>query len=264
VALASQSSADGRFTIRPVTGSDRHITFQAAFNCRDLGGYKADDGRIVRWGAVYRSGSLHRLTIADLESANRIGFRTVIDLRSSAELERSGWFRGIDVAFHHAPLFEEDSLPFKWADPDDPEPPLGEDYVAIAENGARALATALRVIAECEHPVVFHCAAGKDRTGILAGLLLSALGISDETIMEDYELTNRSLPDHLSWAKLNDPEEAAEISARPTWLLRSSGSVIKAFLEKCRTRHGSIEAYLQGLGVKDETLDALRVRLLEG
>ena len=52
-----------------------------------------------------------------------------------------------------------------------------------------------------EHPVVFHCAAGKERTGILAGLLLSALGVSDETIMEDYELTNLSLAAHLSWAK---------------------------------------------------------------
>jgi protein-tyrosine phosphatase len=246
-----------------VTDPNRHLTFEAAFNCRDLGGYKADDGRFIRWGVVYRSGSLHRLTVADLESANRIGFRTVIDLRSSAELERSGRIRGIDAAFHHAPLFEEDSLPFKWAEPDDPEPPLGEDYVAIAENGARALATALGVIAEGEHPVVFHCAAGKDRTGILAGLLLSALGVSDEIIMADYELTNRSLADRLSWAKVNDPEEAAEIAARPTWLLRSTGPVMKAFLEGLRNRHGSIENYLFEFDVNGETLDTLRVRLLE-
>lgn len=246
-----------------MTDPNRHVRFEAAFNCRDLGGYRADDGRFVRWGVVYRSGSLHRLTTADLASAQRIGFRTVIDLRSSAELERSGRFRGIDVAFHHAPLFEEDALPFKWAEPDDPEPPLGEDYVAIAENGARALGSALGVIAECENPVVFHCAAGKDRTGILAALLLSVLGIPDETIMEDYELTNRSLADRLSWAKVNDPEEAAEIAARPSWLLRSSGPVMKAFLESLRSRHGSIERYLYGLGVKGKTFDALRVRLLE-
>jgi protein-tyrosine phosphatase len=259
----SEPRAHGAFTIRSVTEPNRHVSFEAAFNCRDLGGYAAGDGRFVRWGVAYRSGSLHRLTITDLESANRIGFRTVIDLRSSAELERSGRFRGIDVAFHHAPLFEEDSLPFKWAEPDDPEPPLGEDYVAIAENGAGALATALGVIAEGEHPVVFHCAAGKDRTGILAGLLLSALGVSDENIVEDYELTNRSLADHLSWARVNDPEEAAEIAARPPWLLQSSGPVMKAFFERLRRRHGSIEGYLHGLGVTGETLDALRSRLLE-
>jgi protein-tyrosine phosphatase len=246
-----------------VTDPNRHLTFEAAFNCRDLGGYKADGGRFVRWGVAYRSGSLHRLTTADLESAKRIGFRTVIDLRSGAELERSGRVRGLDVAFHHAPLFEEDALPFKWAEPDDPEPPLGEDYVAIADNGAEALATALGVVAECEHPVVFQCAAGKDRTGILAALLLSALGVADETILEDYELTNRSLADHLAWAQVNDPEEAAEIASRPTWLLRASGPVMEAFLETLRRRHGSIEAYLDGLGVKAETLDVLRARLLE-
>ncbi len=187
----------------------------------------------------------------------------MIDLRSSAELERSGRVSGIDVAFHHAPLFEEDSLPFKWAEPDDPEPPLGQDYVAIAENGASALATALGVIAEGEHPVVFHCAAGKDRTGILASLLLSALGVSDEAIMEDYELTNLSLEAHLSWAKVNDPKEAAEIAARPRWLLQSSGPAMKAFLEILRTRYGSIEDYLHGLGVTTERLDILRARLLE-
>jgi protein-tyrosine phosphatase len=187
----------------------------------------------------------------------------VIDLRSSAELERSGRVSGLDVAFHHAPLFEEDSLPFKWAEPDDPEPPAGEDYVAIAENGASALAFALEVIAEGEHPVVFHCAAGKDRTGILTGLLLSALGVSDETIMEDYELTNLSLAAHLSWAKANDPKEAAEIAGRPTWLLQSSGPGIKALLEILRTRHGSVEGYLRGLGVTNEKLDTLRARLLE-
>jgi protein-tyrosine phosphatase len=246
-----------------VTEPSRHVTFEAGFNCRDLGGYETDDGRTVRWGVAYRSGSLHRLTSVDLDAANRIGFRTVIDLRSGAEVERSGRISGIDVAFHHAPLFEEDSLPFKWAEPDDPEPPPGEDYVAIAENGASALVTALGVIAEGEHPVVFHCAGGKDRTGILASLLLSALGVSDETIMEDYELTKLSLAARLSWAKINDPKEAAEIASRPTWLLESSGPGIKAFLEILRTRHGSVEGYLRGLSVANETLDTLRARLLE-
>lgn len=135
--------------------------------------------------------------------------------------------------------------------------------MAIAETGAGALAVALGVIAQCDYPVVFHCAAGKDRTGILAGLLLSALGASDETIAQDYELTNLSLAAHLSWATVNDPEEAAEIAARPAWLRRSSGPVIKAFLESLRARHGSIDHYFDALGVSEETLDTLRARLLE-
>jgi len=245
-----------------VTTPNRHVTFEAGFNCRDLGGYATEDGRRVRWGVVYRSGSLHRLTTKDLEIANRIGFNTVIDLRSGAELERSGRSFGLDVTFHHAPLFEEEALPFKWAEPDDPEPPPGEDYVAIAENGATALAAALRVIAEGDHPVVFHCAAGKDRTGILASLVLATLGVSDKSIIEDYELTNRSLAPHLAWAKVNDPAEAAEIAARPPWLRRTSGPVIEAFLERTRSTYGSIENYLSELGIGPET-QGLRNRLLE-
>lgn len=250
-------------TICIVTTRDRHVTFEAGFNCRDLGGYETEDGRRVRWGVAYRSGTLHRLTTKDLEIANRIGFKTVIDLRSRAELERSGRCVGLDATFHHAPLFEEESLPFKWAEPDDPEPPPGEDYVAIAENGATALAAALRVIAEGEHPVVFHCAAGKDRTGILASLLLATLGVSDESIVGDYELTNRSLAPHLAWARINDPGEAAEIAARPPWLRTTSGPVIEAFLERVRSKDGSIENYLARLGIGRDTQRVLRSRLLE-
>lgn len=247
-----------------MTERDRHVTFEAGFNCRDLGGYPTNEGRLVRWGVVFRSGSLHRLTTADLESAKRIGVRTVIDLRSTAELERNGRYPGDDVAFHHAPLFEEDRVPFKWAEPDDPEPPLGEDYVAIAETGASSLAGALSVIAGGDHPVVFHCAAGKDRTGILAGLLLATLGVPDETITDDYEMSNLSLAAHLAWAEVNDPEEAAEITGRPSWLLHSSGPVIKAFLDIVRSRYGSTEGYLTtALGVNTEIIERLRVRLLD-
>jgi protein-tyrosine phosphatase len=213
---------------------------------------------------VFRSGALHRLTTFDLETARRdLGLRTVIDLRSTAELARTGAFVGDAVVVHHAPLFEEDALPFKWAEPDDPEPPPGEDYVAIAETGARSLALALEVMAEEAHPVAFHCAAGKDRTGILASLLLSALGVSDDDIGRDYELTNLSRASHLAWAKVHDPAEAADMESRPPWLNTASGSVIRAFLEILRTRHGSIDGYLHDLGVDGGVVQTLRSRLLE-
>jgi protein-tyrosine phosphatase len=243
---------------------DRHITFEAGFNCRDLGGYPTDDGQHVRWGVLFRSGTLHRLTTADLETAKiRLGLRTVIDLRSTAELARTASFEGDAVVVHHAPLFEEDALPFKWAEPDDPEPPPGEDYVAIAETGADSLVLALKVIADGAHPVAFHCAAGKDRTGILASLLLSALGVSDDDIRRDYELTNLSFSAHVAWATLNDPAEAADIQSRPRWLNNASGSVIGAFLAILRARHGSIEGYLRDLGIDGDVVQTLRRRVLE-
>lgn len=188
----------------------------------------------------------------------------MIDLRSTAELERNGRYPGHDVAFHHAPLFEEDTMPFKWAEPNDPEPTPGEDYIAIAATGASSLADALGVIAENEHPVIIHCAAGKDRTGTLTALLLSTLWVPVDTIAYDYELSNLSLAAHLAWAEVNDREEAAEIAGRPPWLLQSSGSVIKAFLKNLRSRYGSTDRYLTtALGVSPDVIENIRVRLLD-
>lgn len=242
---------------------DRHVAFEACFNFRDLGGYETVDGRRVVWGAVFRSDSLHRLTDADLEAAANLGIRTIIDLRSTAELDRHGRFAyANDVAFHHLPLFEEHSPTFKPLEADDPEPPPGEGYVEMAWRARDAIARAVRVIAEGEYAVVFHCAAGKDRTGILAALVLSALGVPDGQIVTDYNLSERSLRPALAWAEANAPEMAAQIATLPPWALRAPIPVVQAFLDILRDRHGSIHAYFEDAGVSTTVLDTLRDRLL--
>jgi protein-tyrosine phosphatase len=241
---------------------ERHVPFEASFNFRDLGGYETTDGRRVRWGSVYRSDTLHRLNTADLERALEIGIRTVIDLRSAGELERSGCFgRAGDVAFHHLPLEEE--IPSDPPDRDVPEPPPGELYVEMATAGRAAVANILRVIAEGEHAIVFHCFAGKDRTGVLAALLLALLGVPDDTIVADYTLSDHALEPAVAWAESNDPEWAARMAAFPPWLLRAPHDTMRAFLDVLRQRHGSIDAYLGDAGVEPELIDALRMRLLE-
>ncbi len=241
---------------------DRLVPFEACFNFRDIGGYETVDGHQVRRGAVYRSDTLHRLTTADLERALELGVRTVIDLRSKGELERSGRFgRADDVAFHHLPLEEE--IPSDPPDRDLAEPPPGEVYVEMATVGRRAIANILRVIAEGEHAVVFHCFAGKDRTGVLAALLLSILGVPDETIVADYSLSEHSLPPAVVWAEANDPEWAARMAAFPAWLLLAPSETLQAFLDILRDRHGSIDAYLTDAGVEPDMLELLRARLLQ-
>jgi protein-tyrosine phosphatase len=242
----------------------RHINFENCFNFRDLGGYEALDGRRVRRRTVYRSDSLHRMTQNDLDVVLRLGLRTVIDFRSTAELSREAPPRfGDDVIVRHLPIFEEDALPFKSVEIGDPEPPPGESYLAMATAGADAIAAALNCIATEGHPVVFHCAAGKDRTGVVAGILLMSLGVPERTVIEDYELSNLSIERVRNWAHANDPGWATEMAAMPPWLLRSSGRVMATFLEMLRTRHGSIEGYLDTIGVKTPTVDTLRRRLLD-
>jgi protein-tyrosine phosphatase len=245
-----------------VQEGDRHVTFEACFNFRDLGGYETVDGRRVRWGSLFRSDSLHRLTDADLEVALGLGLRTVIDLRSTAELERGRFAAADDLAFHHLPLFEADSPPFKPPGRDDPEPPPGSGYVAMATRAHGTIAAAFRVVAECDFAVVVHCAAGKDRTGIVAALVLASLGVPDESIVADYRLSERALPATLAWAEANAPEIAHEITTLPPWALRAPAPVMHAFLEILREHHGSIDGYLEDAGVESSTLETLRARLL--
>ena len=242
---------------------DRHVRFEACFNFRDIGGYETGDGRRVRWGSVFRSDTLHRLTTADLERALELGVRTVIDLRSAAELDESGRFgRADEVAFHHLPLEEE--VAAEPPERDDRRTPPGEIYVEMATAGTAAVANVLRVIAEAEHAVVFHCFAGKDRTGVVAALLLSSLGVPDEVIVADYELSNLSLARAVAWAEPNDPEWAARDGDVPAVAAsRRHPETMQAFLDILRERHGSIDRYLIDAGLEPDVLERCASRLLE-
>jgi protein-tyrosine phosphatase len=241
------------------------VEFETCFNFRDLGGYPAADGRRVQPGRVFRSGSLQWLAPADLKRLHSLGVKTVVDLRSSAEVARGAAQIGSGgrIALRHAPLFEEDALPFTWAQADDPEPPPGQSYLAIAAVGTNGIACALRTIATDPHAVVVQCAAGRDRTGIVSALLLAALGIPDDEIAADYELSNHSFGPWMTWAKANVPDIAAEVAAFPPWLVQANPVVMAAFLDGLRERHGSIDGFLSGIGVDQAVITMLRDRLLD-
>lgn len=213
---------------------ERLVPFDAVFNFRDIGGYETIDGRRVRVRSVFRSGPLQRLTPADLERVLELGVRTVIDLRATDELAQWGRFPPTEgVTFHH--------LPF----------------------GRGAISTAVRVIAESDEAVVFHCGSGKDRTGILCALILSTLGVPDETIGADYQLSELALAPSIAWAEANDAAMAAAITMLPPWKRQSSPETMQVFLDLLREQHGSIDGYLTDAGVEVPAFDALRIRLLE-
>jgi protein-tyrosine phosphatase len=244
----------------------RHLPFETSFNFRDLGGYRTKDGRQVRWHTLYRSDSLHRFTDADRKLAADINLQTVIDLRSTDEVTQWGpSLQGPNVAVHHLPLFEQDALPFEPVGPSDPEPPEGggPTYYAIASAGGAAISAAIEVIAYGDHPVVIHCAAGKDRTGILVALILSALGVSDSDVAADYSLSDAAISRAGSWFDANSPEEAAQLRAMPAWLLLSRQETMRAFLTLLRRHHGSVRSYLGEIGVDRGVLDELERRLTE-
>jgi protein-tyrosine phosphatase len=251
-----------------VAEGGEQIRFEACFNFRDLGGHLGLDGRRVRSEVLYRSDSLHRLSGSDLELVGKIGVRTVVDLRTTGELTSSGRFPGLaEVAFHHVPLFEQEDVPFELARPGDPEPPGFADgigYLAIAAARGPAIKAALEVIAGAEHAVVFHCTAGKDRTGVVAALLLSALGVADEAIVDDYRRSDGTVEAWLKWAEERDPETAARfVGSTPRWVMQAPARVMRGFLGRLWETFGSIEGYLAAIGVDGPVVGALRDRFLE-
>jgi protein tyrosine/serine phosphatase len=239
-----------------VDGWERHVRFEACFNFRDLGGYPTADGREVRRGVLYRSDSLHRLSDDDLASFTALGIRTVIDLRTSDELAEHGRVADDDArTFRH--------VPFDEVAHDGYLRPHAQEYLAFADLRRDRIAHALQHLAEGDGPFVFHCMAGKDRTGVLAAILLAALGVNDDTIGADYALTERSIDPAFTWAKANDADWAAWLTrVEPTGLLTAHAEVIVEFLALVRADYGTIDDYLRNAGLNAGTVQALRERYL--
>jgi len=240
---------------------ERHITLENALNFRDVGGYRTADGRHVRWRRMFRAGGLSNLSPADLAVLRELGIATVLDLRSTAEWE-SGRFPVDDhpVAFHHLPLVEEILDPTRY---EVPEGMLAARYQEIAQIGSSYIAQAISIVADADtHPIVVHCLAGKDRTGVVVALVLALLGVPDEVVAEDYALSN------LAMAALRERAEASGVPQRRSpavsnEVFSAKPSNIAALFAALRDAHGSLEDYVISSGVKPAAIESLRAALLE-
>ena len=255
---------------------DRLVPLEGTLNFRDLGGYTGLDGRTVRWGLVFRSDALHELTDRDREVLREIGLRAVYDLRKGHEREKQPTalpdehgHRDVHLPVDDDPMagpgrdLMEQILDGSLPEADDAY--VIDIYADVLLKGAEAYGRLLTHLTEEDGlPALFHCAAGKDRTGIAAALLLDVLGVDEETILDDYELTNvyRS---NKRIEVLRPAIEAAGVDVekvRP--VLSARRPVMEATLRHLRDDHGGIEAYLLGPGRMDPaTLERLRDLLLE-
>ena len=246
-----------------VTAVSRAIDCDGAFNLRDLGGYRSSDGRTVKWRTVFRGDGMHRITDTRRVAID-LRLRTVIDLRTVAEVS-GGQYRcdGVDVV--HLPLLRDTwdaaSLIAETADAADF---LVRRYIEMTEIGASAIAAAFELLAsERRLPVVFHCSAGKDRTGLLAALLLAALGVDDHQIAQDYNLSASAMDRLVAWTTAHRPEVAEHMARQPSPFLACPPDAIVAVLQHLRAQHGAIHLYLADIGVDRETTERLRDHLLE-
>jgi len=246
----------GHMTVEAPT---RELKLEVAYNVRHLGGYPARAGRATR-ADVVRSASLHRLTAAGVERLAATGVRVVVDLRSRAEREEypTPGVSALGIETINAPVFEADASPTGLAGQ---FPGFQAVYRSMLESGRGAYRTLFEVIADTPGGVLFHCAAGKDRTGVAAALLLDLAGVADETILDDYSRSAALLAPLLpEWLPRIAERGLTEAQARA--LMASHAGDMQATLAHIRERWGSAEGYMEDIGVSFDAISAVRARLV--
>ncbi|MFG1697582.1 tyrosine-protein phosphatase [Nonomuraea sp. NPDC049309] len=238
----------------------RHIEFTNLCNFRDVGGYRAAGGRAVKWRRLYRADSLGWLAGDDLDAYRALGVRSVIDLRHPFEVEKAGRVPESECPLYLnlpiegrrwdlTPYTEEVGVPRYLAD----------RYLEITEDGVANLRAALETIAQADNaPVVVHCAAGKDRTGVLTALVLSLVGVHDDDIVADYALTGLATERFIADWKTRHPDAMVW----PGFGL-APPEAMRLFLADMNARHGGIERYVtQVLQLSRDAVADLRTHLL--
>jgi protein-tyrosine phosphatase len=243
---------------------NRLLEWEGCLNVRDLGGVALANGGETRYGALVRADNIRRLTDDGWRSLAAHGVVRIVDLRWREELDDDPP-RDVEIDVVHVsllgeldPEFSDDILDYMAAD--DPAGYWAVSYTRILRGYAPNFARALGAIADApDGAVVFHCAGGKDRTGLVAALLLRLAGAPVEEIARDYALTaeRRSRgPDRWVDAAPDEPERA-----RRSFMQHTPPEAMQRALEELEREHGSVEAYLLQAGLDEARLERLRRRL---
>ena len=257
---------------------ERVIRLDGTSNTRDIGGYPATDLRTVRWRQIIRSENLSRLTAEDFRELEEIGVKTVIDLRTDRERERSPtvWQGDNPPRFFNFAVGEADDRWYKAQrrmtksnrfTAKQSQAHMVEGYRMMAEAGVPSYRQLMDlVLDESNWPILIHCNAGKDRSGVAIALILEALGVDRATIMEEYLLTNKLVRAEQKAAflaeKLKFTGGSARVGRTPTaraWLpiVGVQPEMLEAFYASVDERYGSMAAFLDELGVDQADRNAL-------
>jgi protein tyrosine/serine phosphatase len=244
--------------------SNRHLPFEGCFNFRDIGGYPTADGRTVRWGHYFRAGRQDRMTRRDVARLRALGIATQIDLRKPDEVREQGPGPLVEMgaAYHNIAVIPEggtDQLSRLVGD----TAISGRRYLGYLEFGPEPWIRLFEVLAQDEsHPVLVHCTAGKDRTGVSTAFLLSVLGVERELIHADYALTNRDVARQADFIERTTgfPEGMNRED-----MMRAAGvpdDAMRDFLRGLDERWGGPVDYLRSIGISDATLAAVREKFV--
>jgi protein-tyrosine phosphatase len=229
---------------------DRRLAFEGCFNFRDLGGYETVDGRVVRPQRLYRADGPHALTDADVAQLGSLDLATILDLRTVEELERGRYIAHVsDVIEYHLPMLDvvpdTDDLP-KWVDP----AVVADRYRTMLDAAAENVAEVLAVLSDpSAYPALFHCSAGKDRTGVIAAVLLGVLGVADDTIVADYALSATAMHRLVDYYKAAHPDSVELLERLAPAMVAAHPETMRALIAGVRRDFGSFDGYAESIGV---------------
>jgi protein-tyrosine phosphatase len=242
---------------KAIIAANKPIELAGTYNLRDLGGYPTRDGRITASGRFLRSDGTGALSDGAIETLSSMGLRLAIDLRSPEETRASpSRLRGLEgIRYAHIPLFDRaQSGDFLGELPDS----MAELYVSLLDESQAPMREVFEELAEAEGLRLFNCTAGKDRTGVVAMLLLELAGVEVETILADYAESAVNM--HSLFERQKVALGARGIEA-PAFLFESDPLDLGIALEHLRATYGSAAGYLARCGVARASIDRL-TRLL--
>ena len=241
----------------------RHLNLAGASNFRDLGGYVAKDGRVVRWRQIFRSNHLGHLTPEDVAVLRQLGVRCAFDFRGKDE--RSEALCGVEQIETHSLPVEPTVVAALRAihasgrpsTADDALEVMRDSYRGYVEHNTPRFRSLFTHLLEDRAPLVIHCTAGKDRTGFACALILHTLGVDDDVIAEDYLLTNQFYR--------RDPSVSSDLPDEVRQVLGTvQASFLAAAFETIKAGYGGLDNYLRdGLGIGAAEREALRQRYLQ-
>lgn len=238
----------------------RELDVEIVRNIRHLGGYRRHDGSVTVAHTIVRAANLQRLTETGVETLRQAGITTVVDLRSDEEVTRDAspdlaqW--GLKAV--HAPVFQDITSPAGLAEGDFPG--FAAIYAEVLGLGFDAYRTLVETIADAPGGVLFHCAAGKDRTGIGSAILLELAGVRDDEITADYHRTEAILRPFLL-TRVEQFREQGISEERIAAIFAAPEEAMQATLEVLRERYGGAEGYLAAAGASRDAIAAARARM---
>ncbi len=243
--------------------ASRVVKLDGSLNLRDIGGYATAEGRTTRWGRFFRSDSLHQLTNDDQAKLLALGISTIIDLRRPDEVERDPNLMAAQPTVHY---FNLPILEAAVSSPTDHPlrnvTSLDQVYIGMLDfYQTRLKAVFDQITASADAPILVHCTAGKDRTGIVIALLLDLVQVPTQTIIDDYALTEQLIAPLLETLRQRAILTGLDLD-RHARMLECRPELMQTTLAHLHTVYGGAESYLRLIGLQGDQIAALKASLL--